>query len=410
MTTQETHNTNEDDLAVARAEAEERYKANRHSSDTDISEVESITPSKAEHRERHRLRLKKWCEEASLFERAPEEDDWKNWPFVHFTKAFLAANSRQPYDHAYEEMREAWDRLTPGQREPYEAEATSFRPIYLARIQTWLETVPLSPSIQSKGSEADSESFGDVEDSEYFSYQDNVREWRRDRRGVQQWTRYRRDYRKASDAVGVSQSRFQYFFKLPLEIRQAILKLLLTAQKEVKQMNDNLSARDDLNLPFDTRIFATNRQFLAEAQGAFYQYNTLFISIFEYEPLPLWITSPASRPISHVRRVHMWIFLNKVEMTAPLKRRLERIVNTLQRCISLAQVRLSVFCQRSWHRPEIDTEIKPALEPLLELRGVEHVVWTDLETLRDFGLHEHLILGTPEQRESLKKIMEGPRE
>ena len=193
-------------------------------------------------------------------------------------------------------------------------------------------------------------------------------------------------------------------------IRQQILRVLLAAPKELTQQSDHLSAHEEYKIPFDTRVFATNRQLLAEGQAVFYQHNTLRVNVYEIQPLPLWITSPPPA-INGARKVHIWIFYHSTKGTLDIFRQMKKFAQTLKLCKTLEQVRVSPVVQASWHNPELDVAVDKTLDPLKEVRGVGEVLFSDRETMRNaMGLWEHFPAGTEEERSVIKRCMEAERE
>ena len=189
-----------DDLNAARQEAEARYEANRHSSDSSSTASEDDTNQ--ERNARHQNRLKQWAESQDIWQIPPNmQGSLSAWQ--HFLQDYAKERQGQTNPGAFEsENMAAWDDLSSIERERYETEAAHSRPRYIARAKEWQAQLPLSPSVKEEGSECDSEDDEEIlEDEAYFNYKEYVQDWRRERMGVQRWVRYRRDYQPPSSST-----------------------------------------------------------------------------------------------------------------------------------------------------------------------------------------------------------------
>lgn len=276
-------------------------------------------------------------------------------------------------------------------------------------MAAYYDRIPLSPSVGL--SAPGTPGSADLDDCSSFDdglESDNRQECRQSFAGIQCWTRYRKDYTKGAGEKGLA-TQFHQFFELPTEIRYKILGLLMTASKELEHMPEDRSMEDYGKIPFDTRIFAVNKQLLAEAQTVFYSQNDFLVNVYENLPLPLWIREPSSRPVAEVRRVHLWIFFNTEKWSPDMGPKLRSIFTVLASS-KLTRLRITPICQTSWYNDEIDGAFDKILSPAEMIKGVDEVIFTNRDSMRSmYMLYEHLPVGTEETSARLKKSMESAK-
>lgn len=279
-------------------------------------------------------------------------------------------------------------------------------------MAAYYDQIPLSPSVHPSVPASPEDSEIDNSSSIDFDYEDdkeNRETIRRDFAGIQCWARYRKDYIKPSQAV-VVEGHFLNFFKLPVEIRHKIFCLLLRTGKALEQMPEDQSYENYDKTPFDTRLFAVNRQFLAEGPPAFYGQNTFLINVYENQALPLWIRNASPHhSMDGVRRVHIWIFFVTKESSADMGPRLRSIFTVLA-SLKLAFLRITPVCQNSWYNVELDKVFDEMLAPAEMIQGVNEVIFTNRDSMREaYALYEHQPVGTEQTRSRLRESMMSPK-
>ena len=101
--------------------------------------------------------------------------------------------------------------------------------------------------------------------------------------GIQQWTRYRHDYR-FEDTTPVLQTPFA-FMKLPSELASKILKLLLARNNRVQQLPAGCSTTSYQRVPIDTRLFSVSHAIKAVAEEPVFSHNQFVIHLSNLLPI-----------------------------------------------------------------------------------------------------------------------------
>lgn len=155
----------------------------------------------------------------------------------------------------------SWQALTFDERKDLERGLRQDR--YRTAITKFNANIPLSPSVSGESSSDSEPGEGTV----------------KDRRAIQRWNRYRRDYRgKAGRYAGPSPMPCFPFLRLPFDIRRMVYVLLVKRTRRVVQMESNGSGKHQ-NGPIDLRLAFTNKELFAEVFKAFFEENVIQLDI-----------------------------------------------------------------------------------------------------------------------------------
>jgi hypothetical protein len=292
----------------------------------------------------------------------------------------------------------SWYALTPREQAPYHARASEDTAQYIADLDAYNKAVPLSPSAHS--TDVDS----DLSDEGEFDHYDRYAEACR-RVAVQKWNRYRRDHYKACGGalLPVPEQPFR-FLDLPLELREKVYAMVVGREKELYQMPSDGSAAEKEG-PVDVRIFAVSRQVFAESVRVFFNINILRVTISHDVDLPIFMSGSTS---VHLKRVHLWISFDLIETKRWMEDVLKTVCTKLKKCICLRELRITAICQTSRVDEAKNREWDRMLELIAEIKPVDHVVFTDKESLwMRYLINDHSILGTPERATRVKQMMES---
>ena len=201
---------------------------------------------------------------------------------------------------------DAWDDLSPYERQCYIAEAKENHLKNTAKNAELNKRCPLSPSMEDVSSVRTlAIPLSELNDESGYLMKSR-------RLALQRWQRYRSDHPAAcgTKKTIVPEKPFR-IMDLPFEMRREIFSLVLRQSYPVLHFPSDGSA-DALHGPVDVRLFVVSRQVFAEAVKVFYEENTFGLNTAPSSYLvamPLYMQqstgSEAPRPTNSIRRVHI---------------------------------------------------------------------------------------------------------
>lgn len=281
--------------------------------------------------------------------------------------------------------------------------------------------VPLSPSVHTSSGESEA-SVSEIRSKKVERVRGNEQ-----RIGAQCWARYRNDHTRAcgGSAVPVPRQPFR-FMDLPTEIRLQVFKILLTHDKEIVQMPVNNPTKDYQWLPVDTRVFTVNSRVKEEAEQVFYRNNTFRVDAHDLLPLfILRLAGPAAANAKALfRRIHVRI-LYRVTIPSSagkpealrarddLQQRLKLTSRALMQCTRLTLIEMTpMYRAGRLVRRGLSRDFDKFIGCFAEIRGVENVVFTDAQKIREDNHDDNqrrlrtCAWGSKEQTERLKAMMQ----
>lgn len=280
-----------------------------------------------------------------------------------------------------------------------------------AEIAKFISNVPLSPSVPEEDSDRS---------DDYFSDDELMTISQEERRAIQQWNRYRRDYkrREANDAAPSLGQPFP-FRKLPFDVRRMFYVLLVKQIGPVTQLEPNGTGRHTSG-PIDLRIAFTSKQLFTEVMKVFFEINTIDVHIHPSSTIGLPIlcnpkaVSAPYWPLENIKRINLYVSYHQTEHGNFVAAELKKFCNFFQNC-SLTYMQITAFCGKSWFNEDLRKSFDKPLLCLEPLRGVQKVVFTeDLDGCGKSNVfisnyHCHNI-GTADCRKRLQQAMTEPRE
>ena len=128
------------------------------------------------------------------------------------------------------------------------------------------------------------------------------------------------------------------FFDLPTEIRSMILEFALPSDRVYQPVSIYSGDQDTLDIP----ILTTSHQMHQEALPMFYGRNTFNIYIVpRVSTLITWTSQPAHQ-LAYIRNVHVYVHMYRGKLTGPIIHMIEKAVETLNQCLSLVLLRITV--------------------------------------------------------------------
>lgn len=189
----------------------------------------------------------------------------------------------------------AWHALTYDQRRSYNYGPRENR--YKAAMADFNANIPLSPSVSG-------ESSNDSDPDEVSVA---------DRRAIQKWNRYSRDYHKKAsddDLPGLS-AKFP-FLRLPFKIRRMVYALIVSRHQSVIQMKPDGSGKHH-NGPIDLRIALVSKQLFTAVMTTFFEDTIIELEILPNatKGLPILfnsnVTSAVYWPLQTIKSVNISI-------------------------------------------------------------------------------------------------------
>ncbi|KAI4204339.1 MAG: hypothetical protein LQ346_001611 [Caloplaca aetnensis] len=292
----------------------------------------------------------------------------------------------------------AWHALTLDEREVYDRRADCYK----AAIATFNAQIPLSPSVSGESSSDSEAEPGGV----------------KDRRAIQRWNQYRKDYGRSSSnsAASCAEATFP-FLRLPFDIRRAVYVLMVKRLRPVIQMEPDGSAKHQ-NGPIDLRIALASKQLHAEVMGAFFEENVIEVNILPDSSIGLPVlfntkaVSAAYWPLANIKRLHLFVEYNQSEHGNFIRAELAKLCGVLERC-TLAQLRITAWSSTKWYKKSFDESFDQVLKGLETLRSVQELDLTeDFDAYCAQGLDNRSChqIGTKEYREHLRSIVTKPKE
>ena len=267
-----------------------------------------------------------------------------------------------------------WSSLSFKERKVYDDLARPYRSEYLGLLRKYNVTVPLSPSLQSKGTglgislkyDPERNTFA-TEDGNWV-YEDVGPDGPPDvptfveflhRWATVDWNKYRRDDPHACGLVATPVPAHSFpFFKLPPEVRALILSFCLRRDKVIWQRAEwscfDYHVEEFSDRPVDTRLFAVSSQMRSEAEEVFYSVNEFALIISEDEDLPHFISSPPST-LQSLRHMTVVVVLRASKGDRRSKEKLKTVWSILQQCTHLSYLRLIGFHPDDTY-PDLDEE------------------------------------------------------
>lgn len=292
----------------------------------------------------------------------------------------------------------AWHALTLDERDFYDRRVDRYK----AATATFNARIPLSPSVSGESSSDSEGEPGGV----------------KDRRAVQRWNRYRKDYRRSIPSPAASGSGAPFpFLRLPFDIRRMVYALMVKRPRHVIQMDADGSGRHQ-NGPIDLRIAVTSKQLHTEVMGAFFEDNVIGVDILPDSSIGLPVlfntkaVSAAYWPLQSIKRLHLFIEYNQTEHGNFVRAELQKLCGVLGRC-SLAQLRITAWSSTKWYQESLDEPFDQVLKGLETLRGVQELDFTeDFNAYCAQGLDNHSChkVGTEGYKERLRSIVTNPKE
>lgn len=232
----------------------------------------------------------------------------------------------------------------------------------------WLDfnSVPLSPSVS-----------GESSDDEYP---------RTERRAIQRWNRYRRDYRKrpAEDIMASPKPSFP-FLKLPIEIRRMVYLLIIKRESHVLQLQPQGYGMHPHG-PIDLRVALSSKFLFAEVMRTFFEENTITFLIHPNAPIGLPILfrpevfSSAYWRLESIKRISVIIAYNQTEQSNFVSGELRKLCNVIQHCF-LAKLQITAYCAGCCFDETLNDSFDHILACLELIRNVRELVFTeDLST------------------------------
>ncbi|KAL9598710.1 MAG: hypothetical protein Q9219_004323 [cf. Caloplaca sp. 3 TL-2023] len=315
--------------------------------------------------------------------------------------AFCSERFRKRRDQGLEpnsstEDYNAWHSLTLDERKTYWHEKR--QEDFEAAMAKFNDGIPLSPLIPGKRRSRDGD--GEIGGKVY-------------KRSLQNWNRYRKDYRSASSNDTTSEITEPFpFLRLLPEIRRMVYTLTVKRKQPVLHLAADGSALHPGG-PIDLRIALASKQLFTEVMATFFEINVIEVMIHPYPsvglPLLFYPTavSAAYWPFEGLRRLDLCISFDKVEEGNFVRAELEKFCHVVQRC-QLSRLRVKATCDPKWFRDGIDESFDQVLQSLERLRGVQELIFTT-----DLGMNEEeaqshqssRLVGTQEYRDRLRGII-----
>ena len=292
----------------------------------------------------------------------------------------------------------AWHALTFDERKFWGRGVRQDR--YQAAIADFNANIPLSPSVSG-----DSSNEFDPRDGGVI-----------DRRAIQRWNRYRKDYRgKNPKFSGYIQRTPFPFLRLPFDIRRMVYVLFVKRANPVVQMEPDGSAKHP-NGPVDLRIAFADKQLFNEVCKTFFEENIIRLDIRPGAGIGIGlpvlfnpdVRSAAFWPLEGLKRVEIFISYNQTEHSNFVRAELTKLANVIQKC-SLTQLHITTFCIKKRFRAVLDESLDHALAPLETVRGVQELCLTEDLDSRKRGPNSYSsrVVGTKEYRERLQGMLMG---
>ena len=287
----------------------------------------------------------------------------------------------------------AWHALTFDERKFWSRGVRQDR--YQAAIAEFNANIPLSPSVSG-----DSSSEFDPRDGGVI-----------DRRAIQRWNRHMTDYRGKNGKVSEHiQMTPVPFLRLPFDIRRIVF---VKRACPVVQMEPDGSAKHP-NGPVDLRIAFAGKQLFNEVCKTFFEENIVRLDIRPGSGtgigLPILfnpeVKSAALWPLEGLKRVEVFIPYSQNEYGNFVCVELTKYANIIQKC-SLTQLQITAFCIKKRFRAGLDESFDQALAPLVTVRGVQDLCFTEDLDSRKRGPNSYSsrVVGTKEYRERLRGML-----
>ena len=290
----------------------------------------------------------------------------------------------------------AWHALTFDERNSWARGLRQHR--YQAAIVKLNANIILSPSVSGESS-----SGGEARDLGII-----------DRRAIQRWNRYRKDYRwiTGKDSEHIKTTPFP-FLGLPFDIRRMVYILIVKRANPVIQMEPDALAKHPHG-PIDLRIAFASGQLFNEVCKTFFEENIIRLDIRPGSGvgvgLPIMfnpdVKSAAFWPLNDLKRVEVFISYSQSEHSNFVRADLTKLANTIQNC-SLTQLCITAFCIKKHFRVDLDESFDQALAPLETVRGLQELSFTEDLDSRKRGPNSYSsrVAGTKEYRERLRGML-----
>ncbi|KAL8833093.1 MAG: hypothetical protein Q9170_004502 [Blastenia crenularia] len=302
-----------------------------------------------------------------------------------------------------------WYGLTLEQRQHYMRGQRKAR--YELEMAEFNANIPLSPSVSGS---SDDESDYEIEDGSVT-----------DKRAIQRWNRYRRDYRKQGpvDDVPSSQEPFP-FFRLPFDVRRMVYTLLVKRSRPVIQLEPDGSGKHPGG-PVELRAAVASKQLFTEVMSTFFEENTLELEIIPGGSigLPVLFQSGAMSagfwPMWSIKQIQLSISFGRKEESNFIRAELEKLSRGLQDC-DLARMQITAYCRKNFELNGVDESVDrifdeafdKVLGQLETMRGVKELVFVeemDEDWMRSPGSMELRSVGTKGYRERLQSLVTQPK-
>ena len=293
----------------------------------------------------------------------------------------------------------AWYALTFEEQSSYGREQR--QEDYQRKLAQFNANMPLSPSVSGDPSD----------DSDYEEGGIN------DRRAMQQWNRYRRDYKPKGPRAIASNTKASFpFQRLPFDIRRSVYELLTKQHGPVVQMNPDGSGKH-CSGPIDLRVAVTSKTLFAEVMRTFFEENIIQLEIYPAASLGLptlfdeGCISATYWPSTSIKSINLFISYNQIEHGNFVSAEISKLGRVLEKCSSI-KIRITAYCRTSWFEEGMDQGFDQALTTLESLRGVLELTFiNDFSPYLARGLYpkKHRFLGTKGYQERLKSLVTRPK-
>ncbi|KAL8951473.1 MAG: hypothetical protein Q9222_002550 [Ikaeria aurantiellina] len=329
------------------------------------------------------------------------EPGWPS-PDVVFSNERAQKRKEQGLDICYDGRVDtnAWNELTLDQRKTYER--GQYQEDYEAAIADFNAQIPLSPSVSGSSDDDDG---CDVEDGSVT-----------DRRAIQRWNRYRRDWSKEVPGKSALGSRVSFpFLRLPVEIRRIVYAVLVKRSGCIIQQDPNGSGKEPGG-PIELRLAMASKQLFTEVMTSLFGENTIYLEPSHGLPI-LFDPKAASAPfwpMNSMKRIQLLFGFPGKEWSNFINAELEKLVIGLQQC-EMAEIQIMAYSRKSFesyglpesYDKDLDEAFDRVLARLEPLRGVKRLVFEDDLNAwpRSPGGSEYRSIGTKEYRERLQSLV-----